>query len=117
MKRLLRSFSGFALALCLALASIGFVQARHLAAGAQTLVICTGYGLVSVTIDADGNPVEHMLPCPDCIMPVVAGLADPLEYFHAAARASRVQWHAGAAVWQAGAAGFWASSRAPPEFV
>lgn len=115
MLKLMRSLSGVALALSLALASIGFVQARHLAAGAQTLVICTGYGLVSITIDADGNPVEHTLPCPDCVMPVVAGLFDPELMPVVLSRAYGVQWDSGAPVLHAAAAGFWARSRAPPE--
>ncbi|MGY6705591.1 hypothetical protein [Roseinatronobacter sp.] len=115
MFKLMRSLSGVALALSLALASIGFVQARHLAAGAQTLVICTGYGLVSITIDADGNPVEHTLPCPDCVMTVAAGLPDPVLLPVAVSRSYRMSWDAGAPVLHVGAAGFWARSRAPPE--
>ncbi|MCC5959173.1 MAG: hypothetical protein JJU08_07510 [Rhodobacteraceae bacterium] len=117
MFKLMRSLSVVALALSLALASIGFVQARHLAAGAQTLVICTGYGLVSITIDADGNPVEHTLPCPDCVMTVAAGLPASVLLPVAMSRPYRMTWDAGAPVWYAGAAGFWARSRAPPEFV
>lgn len=115
MIRMARTLAVVALALSVALASIGFVQARHLAAGAQTLVICTGYGLVSITIDADGNPVEHTLPCPDCVITGAAGLPEPMMVAAATARAYRVQWNADAPVWQAGAAGFWARSRAPPE--
>lgn len=117
MAKLVRSLSVVALALSLALASIGFVQARHLAAGAQTLVICTGYGLVSITIDADGNPVEHTLPCPDCVMTVAAGLPDRVLLPVAVYRTYRLKRDTGAPVWHAGAAGFWARSRAPPGFV
>ena len=56
------------LALVVALGSLTHALARYQAAGAQTLVICTGYGLVRITLDAEGNPVEHTLPCPDCIL-------------------------------------------------
>ena len=64
------------IALIVAWSSVGFAQARHHAAGAQTLVICTGYGLVQITIDADGNPVERALPCPDCVVMPMAVLPD-----------------------------------------
>ncbi|MDD7971839.1 hypothetical protein [Roseinatronobacter alkalisoli] len=117
MTNLARTLSVVALALSLALAGIGFVQARHLAAGAQTLVICTGYGLVSITIDADGNPVEQTVPCPDCVVTVIAGLSDTVQFPDALVRFHRMQWHVSEPIWQAGAAGFWARSRAPPEFV
>jgi hypothetical protein len=51
----------------LAVSSIGFAKARHMAAGAETFVICTGYGLVQISVDAQGNPVEQTVPCPDCV--------------------------------------------------
>lgn len=40
----------------------------HWALGAETLVICTGTQLVTLTLDADGNPVEGSTPqAHDCV--------------------------------------------------
>ncbi|MCC5962953.1 MAG: hypothetical protein JJU09_07485 [Rhodobacteraceae bacterium] len=64
----LRIFFALMLALTLGLGSLMHALARHQAAGAQTMVICTGYGLVQITLDANGNPVEQSLPCPDCVL-------------------------------------------------
>ena len=67
MTRLQHPLFGFAAAVLIAISSVSFVKARHLAAGAQSIVICTGYGLVQVTVDSDGNPVKTTVPCPDCM--------------------------------------------------
>ncbi|WP_434286432.1 hypothetical protein [Celeribacter sp. SCSIO 80788] len=55
----------------------------------QVIVICTGDGLQTITLDADGNPIEHKdaksQPCPLANMaPVVTGmeLADPYLAAH-----------------------------------
>ncbi len=100
-------------ALALGLASIGHATARHQAPGAVSMVICTGYGLVRITLDAEGNPVEQSLPCPDCVISgalvapegaslrapdMVAGMLRPLP----------------SGIVQARAAGQWHQSRAPP---
>ena len=77
MQRIIRAYLICALTIMVAVAGIGHAQARHQAHGATALVICTGYGLVRITIDADGNPVEHMLPCPDCTPGQTALLPDP----------------------------------------
>lgn len=110
----LRTTFAMILALTLAIASVGFVQARHLAVGAETVVICTGYGLVHITIDADGNPVERTLPCPDCVVvplalaPAFSAVPLPVISFSVAAWALLDNLHTAAA------AGQWHSPRAPP---
>lgn len=38
----------------------------------QTIVICTGMGLSTVTLDANGNPVDPSPICPDCALHSVA---------------------------------------------
>lgn len=76
MKTLARLFLTIALVLILGLGAIASAQARHQAAGQHSIVICTGYGLVTITLDADGNPVKRILPCPDCV-PLQTGL--PLD--------------------------------------
>lgn len=68
----LRSIAGLLLALVLGVSSVTMAVARgHAAAQGTAMVICTGYGLVTVTLDAQGNPTGPVHPCPDC----VAGMA------------------------------------------
>ncbi|MEG3661620.1 DUF2946 family protein [Celeribacter halophilus] len=55
------------------MAQLGLINAR-------TIVICTGDGLQTITLDANGNPVEHQetrsQPCPLCnVTPALAGAA------------------------------------------
>ncbi|MCC5986241.1 MAG: hypothetical protein JJT95_01070 [Pararhodobacter sp.] len=68
----MRIFALTLLALAVMASSVTMVQARHQARGVGEVVLCTGYGMVSVEIDAEGNPVGPMLPCPDCIMATAA---------------------------------------------
>lgn len=117
MQTRLRHISALMLACALALASIGFAQARHHAGDAQTLVICTGYGLVSITIDADGNPVEQTMPCPDCVLALHALLPEPADMQARDIAAYQRATPLPAPVWISAAAGFWAVSRAPPALV
>lgn len=60
------------LALAVMASSVTMVQARHQARAVGEVVLCTGYGMVSIEVDAEGNPVGPMLPCPDCIMAATA---------------------------------------------
>jgi hypothetical protein len=56
------------LALVLALASQTMAVARtHAAQPGMTMVICSGYGVTTVTLDAEGNPTGPVHPCPDCL--------------------------------------------------
>lgn len=63
--------------LCLALVAssvtmaVARSQAAAMSAGVFTAEICSGYGVTTITLDADGNPVGPVHPCPDCL----AGLA------------------------------------------
>lgn len=111
-----RAKSAFALVLALtvAFASVGFVQARHMAAGAQTMVICTGYGLVQITIDADGNPVERTLPCPDCVVVPLALVADAGAVLPLSLVSVLAEWPLRDTLRREGAVGQWHSPRAPP---
>lgn len=105
-----------ALAVIMAVSSVTQALARHQAQGAQTFVICTGYGLVSVTVDAGGNPVDYMLPCPECVVPALATLASPTSE---APSHSPIRFvpDKGQSLWQDMAAGLWHDSRAPPVLV
>lgn len=116
MTGILRSYAVLALALAVAVSSIGHAGTRAQAHGAQTLVICTGYGLVRIVMDRDGTPVEHTMPCPDCVMSLAAILPEPQTAVgaklsrSAEISAQRAQHHSAAA-------GMWHHTRAPPPLV
>lgn len=57
--------AGF-LAFVVALSSVTMAQARHHPRAAGVMELCTGIGMIAVSVDAQGNPVGPMLPCPDC---------------------------------------------------
>jgi hypothetical protein len=116
MTHLLRPYIAFMLALTLALASVGHAQARNQAHGANTMVICTGYGLVRITMDVDGNPVEQTLPCPDCILSYAA-LPGTMPTIAALLVTSRHTSFLELPLRHFGAAGMWHRSRAPPVLV
>lgn len=103
-----------ALALSVALSSIGHAQARHQAQGAATMVICTGYGLVKITLNADGEPVELTLPCPDCILTQAALLGDTSPDLFPVLLPTRLVLTQSEPLRHCRAAGFWPQSRAPP---
>lgn len=114
MQFLSRISLSIALALSLALASIGHAQARHQAQGATAMVICTGHGLVRITLDAKGKPVELTLPCPDCILTQAALLPDSTFLARPELKPVRMVLSQPEALRHRGAAGFWHQSRAPP---
>jgi hypothetical protein len=116
MIRLLLKYAPLVLALTVALTSVTHVQARNTAHGAQSMVICTGYGMVRITLDANGNPVEQSLPCPDCVVTPVAVLADTLQQ-PASTRAARAVVQQGQTLWRGASAGVWCDSRGPPSLV
>jgi hypothetical protein len=45
---------------------------------AGEVVICSGYGLTTITVDEHGNPVEEVLICPDMALGLIAALAHAL---------------------------------------
>lgn len=73
---LTRALSLVFLVLTLIAGSASMATARHQARGVTSLVICSGFGLTTVTLDAQGNPVESKpVLCPDCL-PALAALTD-----------------------------------------
>lgn len=48
--------------------SVTMAVARHQPRVAGEIWLCSGTAMVSVSVDADGNPVGPMLPCPDCTL-------------------------------------------------
>lgn len=73
--RFLRSLSLVWLVLVLVTGSVIMAMARHQARAVDQMVICTGYGIVTVSVDEDGNPTGPILPCPDST-PALAALSD-----------------------------------------
>lgn len=64
------------LAVLLALTSVQMAVARGSAAPAGTMVLCVGGGVVTVSVDAEGNPTGPVHLCPDCVMSLIVALPD-----------------------------------------
>ena len=62
------------LVLSLGLSTVGFGVARGQAPADGQMVICTGHGIVTISVDADGNPVESYMLCPDAALVFHAAL-------------------------------------------
>jgi hypothetical protein len=75
MSRIFRPIGLLILCFALVAGSVSMAVARGQAAalsqGGTTLVICSGYGVMTVTLDAEGKPVGPVHLCPQCL----AGLA------------------------------------------
>ncbi|SFC35089.1 hypothetical protein SAMN04488094_10472 [Tropicimonas isoalkanivorans] len=56
------------LTLNLGLSALGFGMARGQVPVAGQMVICTGNGIVTLSVDADGNPVASHTLCPDAAL-------------------------------------------------
>jgi hypothetical protein len=65
------------LLLALALVSGHQAMGRALAGGAIATELCIDGSLVTVTLDARGNPVSHDHACPDCVLGGLAVTLDP----------------------------------------
>lgn len=82
MRRLMSLISPFVLAVVLAFGSVGFARSHHLGAGVDQYVICTGYGVVTITVDEHGNRVAEGAPCPDSMaLSAALPVAMPLTTF------------------------------------
>ena len=63
------------LALAVMASSVTMAVARNQPRPIGEMVLCTGYGMVVVSVDAEGQPTGPMMPCPDCVV-TPAGLED-----------------------------------------
>ncbi len=72
----IRLFALGLLSLTLALTSVTGAVARSAAQGQYSVTICGIDGVVQITLDAQGNPVAPMHPCPDCALTLVAALPE-----------------------------------------
>lgn len=73
--RFLRALSLTFYVLVLVTGSVTMAMARHHARSVDQVVICTGYGITTLTVDDQGNPTGPIMPCPDCT-PALAALTD-----------------------------------------
>lgn len=65
---MLRSMTAFLLSLLLVLTSHSLAMARGKSPDVGTeMVICTGVGMITMTIGSDGEPVETAHICPDAV--------------------------------------------------
>ncbi|MEZ5887584.1 MAG: hypothetical protein R3D56_11990 [Paracoccaceae bacterium] len=72
---MIRSFAALALSLLIALTGAGIAASRGLAEGpGQTLVFCSGGGLVQIEVDAEGKPTGRSHLCPDLAAHALAAL-------------------------------------------
>ncbi len=97
-----RPFLILFLTLALALASVTMAVARGQMRAGQgaglTVVICSGYGITSIQVDAQGNPVGPVHPCPECLAGFLADLGPgapqvPAAPDHARRLPAPVTWH------------------------
>jgi len=72
--RILRPVLFGLLALILALTSQTMAVARGQTRIAGEIVICSGYGLTTISVDEDGNPVGPVHICPDMVLGLMAAL-------------------------------------------
>jgi len=73
MKIAFRRLAGLTLALTIALTSVTMALARgQTRDAAGIMIICSGAGVVSVSVDADGDPVGPVHICPDCALGALA---------------------------------------------
>jgi hypothetical protein len=75
--RVLRPLIAVALSLMLAFTSLGLAFARGQAMAGGQIVLCTGAGPVTVTLDAQGNPTGHAHICPDMALGLIVALGTP----------------------------------------
>lgn len=71
----LRPLLTFCLALAVAVTSLTMAVARGQAMPVGEMVICSGYGVTSVSVDAEGKPVGVLHPCPKCLSALALWLA------------------------------------------
>lgn len=113
----MRSALHLILALIVALSSVTMAQARHQARAHGEMVICTGIGMIAVEVDAQGNPVGPMLPCPECTPALAALDAGPAPVPGPAVRLVPVVWAAAEIPAPPTGAPVFRHARAPPAAV
>ncbi|MBN8294595.1 hypothetical protein JI664_21660 [Rhodobacter sp. NTK016B] len=93
MRALIRSLLLIGLVLGFVTGSVAMASAHYQMRGAGQIVICTGFGATTITLDANGNPVDDKrILCPECTpalaaltetttpLPVLTGTLTPVTY-------------------------------------
>ncbi|MEM1430840.1 MAG: hypothetical protein AAGG09_15400 [Pseudomonadota bacterium] len=62
------------LAAVLLVSAVGAGVARGYLPQAHAITICSGHGVVTILVDADGETVEQRVLCPDCIFKLLTAL-------------------------------------------
>jgi hypothetical protein len=75
--RALRPLTALALSLMLAFTSLGLAAARGQAMAGGQVVLCSGAGPVTLTLDAQGRPAGPAHICPDMALGLIAALHLP----------------------------------------
>lgn len=70
----MRNLLSLLLSLVLGLSSVTIAVARSQSPAVDQITICSGYGVVSMAVDADGNPTGPVHPCPECLSGFVFAL-------------------------------------------
>lgn len=81
------------IALSLALGSVSLASARVAAIGQMVVTLCSDGAAVSVTLDAQGNPVpasHHH--CPDCLAGLAVGVLPKLAVLARLADQAQMRW-------------------------
>lgn len=68
--------AGLVLAMVLTALSVGHARGQARVAG--EIVLCVGTQVVTVSVDADGQPVTATHTCPDAVMALAAPLVAPV---------------------------------------
>lgn len=85
----IRPLFSLMLALVLMATSVTMAVARGQAVSGTEVVICSGYGMTTIEIDAEGNPIGPVHSCPDCLAGVLATLPPDLPLIQRPAAISR----------------------------
>lgn len=72
-----RSLLAMLLALSLGATSLTMAVARGQARVAGEIVICTGYGMTTLAVDAAGTPIGRLHICPDMALALLVTLDAP----------------------------------------
>jgi len=75
-----RSLLAIILALLMAVTSVTMAVARGQTRVAGEVVICSGYGLTTITVDEFGNEVTEVQICPDMALGLMAAVAHALPF-------------------------------------
>lgn len=80
-RKFARVFLAAVMAVTLALTSLTMAVARGQTRIAGEIVICTGYGVTTISVDENGDPTGPVHLCPDMVLAMMAALDTPVPDF------------------------------------